>query len=91
MRFAERQPPGLVADQRRENVALAQRHPDANAERLLAAAEEDAAGDFAAAIKAGEFLVQRARQKHQAISLDERVGASGGFRTAPNRRLNHAG
>ena len=36
---------------------------------LLATAEEHAAVDFGRAIKAGEFVVQNAGQKHEAISL----------------------
>jgi hypothetical protein len=58
-----------VANQRGKDVAFAQRQPHRNAQRLLAASEKDAAMDFAHAIEAREFLVQDARQQHQAIRL----------------------
>ena len=55
-----------VADERGKYVAFAQRRPDGNTQSLLAAPQEDAADDFAAAIKAGEFIIEHAGQEHPA-------------------------
>ena len=63
-RFAEREPSGGVADERREHVAFFQGQTDGNAQGLLAAAEKNAAVDFPGAVKRGELVVQHARQQH---------------------------
>ena len=59
--------PGLIADERGEDVPFAQRHPDGDAQRFLAFAQKDAAGDLPAAIKAGEFFFDDTRQQHPAV------------------------
>ncbi len=46
-RFTESETPGLVADERSEDVAFAQGHARGGAERFLPLAEEDPAGDLA--------------------------------------------
>jgi len=69
-RFAESQPASRIPDERRKNVPLAQGQPDGCAQGLLAASEEDAAMDFAHAIKAGEFVIQDAGQEHDAVGFD---------------------
>src|SRR5688572_3861643 len=68
--FAESQSPRLIANQRRENISLAERDGDGDAQGFLPAPDEDAAMDFARAIKAGEFLIQNAPQKHPAKRAD---------------------
>ena len=72
-RLAKRQPPRPVADERREDVALAQGQPHRNAQGFLAASEEDAAMDLAHAIEARELVVQDARQQHQPVRLHVRI------------------
>ena len=56
-RFPESQTARLVANERGEDVALAQRHARGGAERFLPLAEKNAAGDFSAPIERGDFLL----------------------------------
>ncbi len=86
-RFAERQPAGHVADQRTEKIALAQRDPERCAEGLLAGAEEHAAVDFARAVEAGDFLLQRTGQEHPAKGFQVERAA----RTRGRRHLGGGG
>src|SRR3954447_5090443 len=67
-RFPESRTPGLVADQRRENVAFAliQKHSAGRTHRFLPAAKVNTARNHAAAIQAGQFLLKDARQEHPA-------------------------
>ena len=58
-RFAESGAPGLIANERRKDVALLQKHTAGHADRFLAAPDVNAAGDQAAAIKAGEFFLEK--------------------------------
>ena len=76
-RFAKGQPARLIADERGENVAFAQRHADRDAQRLLAATEKDAAVDFARAIEAGEFVIQHTGKQHDAIRFDVKLRRRG--------------
>ena len=69
-RLAERQPPGGVPDQRGKNVASSQRQANRRAESLLATPEKDAAMNFAHAIEAGKFVVQKTRQQHEAVRFN---------------------
>src|SRR5580658_4067132 len=64
--FAESQPSGSVANERGKNIPLAQGQSQGNAQRLLAAAEENAALNFARAVEAGHFLIQHPGQEHEA-------------------------
>src|SRR6478672_4920412 len=59
-RFAERRAPGLVADQRRKDVAFAfvQKHSASGADRFLTAAEINAADDHSAPVHGSEFLLK---------------------------------
>ena len=92
-RFAEREPSGGVADERREHVAFFQGQTDGNAQGLLAAAEKNAAVDFPGAVKRGELVVQHARQQH--IAAGGKAGfAEHGRRFRPAgflHRLEHGG
>ena len=65
-RLAERQPP----DQWGKNVASSQRQANRRAESLLATPEKDAAMNFAHAIEAGKFVVQKTRQQHEAVRFN---------------------
>src|SRR6266446_5967172 len=55
---------GGIADERREHVPGPQGLTDRHAQRFLAPAQENAAVDFAGAIEAGKFVVERAGQQH---------------------------
>ena len=92
-RFAKRQPPGRVANQRREHIALFQRQADGHAQGLLPAANENAAMNFAGAVEAGEFVVQHARQQHETISGEMRVAQRGRVThgVGVEHRLQHGG
>src|SRR5260370_15278980 len=70
-RFTKRGTSGLIANQRRKNVAFLQKHSASDADRFLAFADIDAAGDLAAPIKTDQFLLERARQQHPAKRLQE--------------------
>ena len=50
-----------------------QRDADGGAQGFLAAAEKNAAVDFAGAVKRGEFVVQQPRPQHEAIRGEVRV------------------
>src|SRR5437867_2907628 len=52
-----------IADQWRENIALAEGVADRRAESFLAFAEKDAAVNLAGAIKGGKLFIQHPRQK----------------------------
>ncbi len=83
-RFAEREPSGGIADERREHVAFFQGQTDGSAQGFLAAAEKNAAVDFSGAVKRGELVVQHARQQHEA------AGGKAGF-AEHGRRFRPAG
>src|SRR6266566_3139279 len=65
-RFAECGSSCLVANQRREDIALFQKQTARHAHRFLAFPNVDAAGDQAAPIETNEFFLQRSRQEHPA-------------------------
>src|SRR4051794_13431556 len=65
-RFAESGAASLIADQGRENIPLLKKRAPRHADGFLAFAEVNPAGDHAAAIKAGEFLLENARLEHDA-------------------------
>src|SRR5205814_5213511 len=90
-RFAERGSSCLVANQRGEDVAFLQKQTTRCADRLLAFADIDAAGDQAAPIETNEFFLQRTRQQHPTKRFKEalmRRRGLFGFRLAL-RRLKH--
>jgi hypothetical protein len=68
--LAECQPPRLIANQRREDVALAKRDSGRRTQGLLASAEKNAALDFSAAIEARVFLLGKPREQHEMVSLE---------------------
>src|SRR5260370_12026691 len=70
-RFAERRTARLIANQWRKDVALLQKHSTSNADRFLAFADVNAAGDLAAAVKTDQFLLERACEQHPAKRLQE--------------------
>src|SRR5437764_1088045 len=70
-RLAESQAPGGIANQRRKNVTLAQGLANRHAQRLLPAAQKDAAMDFAAAIETGELVIEQAGEQHPPKRLQE--------------------
>ena len=74
-RFAEGEAAGHVADERAEDIALAQSNAERGAEGFLAGAEEHAAVDLSGAVEAGDFFLERPRQEHPAEGVE--VGASG--------------
>ena len=65
-RLTKRGAPGLIANQRREDIALLQKDSARDAHRFLPSAEVNAAGDQTAPIKAGEFILENARLEHDA-------------------------
>ena len=65
-RFAPGKTPRLVANERREYVALFQKQPAGHADRLLPAADVNATGDHPAAIETGELLLKDAGEEHPA-------------------------
>jgi two-component system, sensor histidine kinase and response regulator len=89
--LAECQTPGEITDERRKDIAGPQRKAERDAEPLLATAEKDTTLDFARAIEAGEFVIQRAGEHHPAQGI--KIGFAQGW-CAPVRwggdRLNHA-
>ena len=89
-RLAKCQPSSLIADERRKDISLAQRKAHRNTEGFLPSTEKNPSMNFAGAVKVGELVVQRSRQKHQLKCADESISRSGGFRPASNLRLNHA-
>src|SRR5438874_6083769 len=70
-RLAKRGTPGLIANQRCKDVAFLQKQSASDADRFLAFADINAAGDLAAAIKADQFLLERAREQHPAKRFQE--------------------
>src|SRR5213082_2928199 len=70
-RLAKRGTPGLIANQRCKDVAFLQKQSASDADRFLAFADVNAAGDLAAAIKADQFLLESAREQHPAKRLEE--------------------
>src|SRR5712691_4541370 len=70
-RLTKRRAPGLIANQRCKDVAFFQKQSASDADRFLAFADVNAAGDLAAAIKADQFLLERAREQHPAKRLQE--------------------
>ena len=62
--------PGLIAYQRRENIALAKIDANGDAQCLLAAPQKDAAFDQTATVEAGELLLEHARHEHDAVSFE---------------------
>src|SRR5256886_9521244 len=69
-RFAKAGATGLVANEGREDVPFLQKNSASDADRLLAFADVDAAGDPTAAIHAGEFFFERSGQQHPAKRLE---------------------
>ena len=92
-RLAKRQPSGRVADQRCEHVGLFQRQTDGNAQGFLTAANKNAAMNFAGAVEAGAFVIQHARQQHEAIRGEVRVAKRGRVthEVGVEHRLEHGG
>src|SRR5206468_2192617 len=70
-RLSKRGAPGLIANQRRKNVAFLQKQSASDADRFLAFTDINPAGDLAAAIKADQFLLECAREQHPAKRLEE--------------------
>ena len=70
-------------------------NPARHADRLLAAADVNAAGDHAAAIKAGELLLENPRLQHPAKRFEVALvwrglggaGFAGTFRGLQHRRI----
>src|SRR5260370_42532798 len=65
-RFTKRRTAGLIANQRRKDVAFLQKHSASDADRFLAFADVNPAGDLAAAIKTDQLFLERARKQHPA-------------------------
>ena len=76
-----------------EDVAFPQEQSTRRAHRFLSAPDVDAARDHAAAIKAGQFLLENPRLQHPAkrfqVALVRRGLGRGGF-AGPFRSLKHA-
>src|ERR1700719_122029 len=70
-RLSKRGAPGLIANQRRKDVAFLQKQSASDADRFLAFTDVNSAGDLAAAIKADQFLLECAREQHPAKRLEE--------------------
>src|SRR5260370_29727043 len=91
-RLSKRGAPGLIANQRRKDIAFLQKQSASDADRFLAFTDVNPAGDLAAAIKADQFLLECAREQHPAKRLEEslmrRRFLSRGFFSAL-RRLKH--
>src|SRR2546421_12700467 len=68
-RFTESGAPGLVANERCENVAFLQEEAAGDAHRFLALSKVNAPGYQTAAIKAREFLLENPRPEHDAERL----------------------
>src|SRR5207248_9757055 len=91
-RFAKRRAPGLIANQRRKNVAFFQKQSASDADRLLAFADVNPTGNLAAAIKTDELFLECAREQHPAKRLQEslmRCRFLGGRFFPARRRLKH--
>src|SRR5437764_15409956 len=65
-RLTKRGAPGLIANQRREDIALLQKDSTRDAHRFLPSAKINAASDQAAPVKAGEFILENPRLAHEA-------------------------
>src|SRR5256886_918842 len=91
-RFAERRSSRLIANQRREDVALFQKQSAGHADRFLTPAHVDATRDQTAAIKTYELFFERAREQHPTKCFEEalmwRRLRCYGF-LAARRRLKH--
>src|SRR5437667_4592687 len=72
-RFAKGQPSSSVTNQWGENISFTQRQAHRGTERFLSPAQKNPAMDFAHAIQTGEFVIQNARQKHDAIRFNVRI------------------
>src|SRR5262249_45129867 len=72
-RFAECRSTCLIANQRREDVAVLQKQTARHADCLLAFTDIDSAGDQAAAIEANQLFLKRAREKHPAKRLKKPI------------------
>src|SRR5207247_99661 len=65
-RFTESRAPGLIANERREDIVLLQEDAASHAHRFLAFAEVNAAGNQAAPVKARELIFKNPRLEHDA-------------------------
>src|SRR5438045_6315730 len=70
-RLSKRRATGLIANQRRKDVAFLQKQSASDADRFLAFTDVNPAGDLAAAIKADQFLLESAGEQHPAKRLEE--------------------
>ena len=83
--FAKSQSAGGVADEWREDVGFIEMNADGGAQSFLTATEENAAVDFAGAVKRGEFVIQQPRPQHKAVSDPLRLAN----RARPGDSLQH--
>ena len=94
-RLTERGPSRLIANERRKDIAFLQKHPARRADRFLAFAEVNAAGDHAAAIKTRQFLLENPRLQHAAKRLEIFLvrrffrNGSAAFRSLKHLRFSH--
>src|SRR5437773_11380279 len=89
-RFTESGAPGLVADERCENVAFLQEEAAGYAHRFLALADINSAGNQTAPVKTGELLLENPRLEHDAECLEIfLVPRFFRFGSAAFRRLKH--
>src|SRR5438477_11794012 len=93
-RFAERRPSRLIANQRREDVALLQEQSAGHANRFLPTADVDATRDQTAAIETYELFFERTREQHPTKRFEKALMRRG-FRCcgffAARRRFKHSG
>src|SRR4029450_7348765 len=78
-RLSERQPPGGVSDERREDISPPERLAQRYAQCLLSTAQKNPAMDFASAIKTGKLFIQDTGLEHQAERFDVIVPNCGEF------------
>jgi hypothetical protein len=65
--FAKSQSAGGIADEWRKHISFIEVNADGGAQGFLTATEENAAVDFAGAVKRGEFVIQQPRPQHEAV------------------------
>src|SRR6202011_5705880 len=78
-RFAKRGAPGLVANQRRKDVAFLQKPSASDTDRFLAFADVDSAGDLAVRIKADMLFLECALEQDPTKRIDQSL-MNHGFR-----------
>jgi hypothetical protein len=77
--FAEGEAAGQIADEGGEDVAWNQSKAERGAEGFLAAAKKDAALDFAGAVEAGQFIVQRPGEQHPSECFEILIAQGAGM------------